>query len=299
MKKKILINIELTSRCFANCAMCPRQEVTDFGSISEETMETVLSQIDPEFVWEVNFSGRGEPTLHQNLPAVLSKLQRTSVKSALVTTGVCVTPAIAEALDSNVDKIRLSVSSFDSESFSRVHTGLNYKTVWENIAFMAKRFPQKIVCHLVGGPPIYDSLPETVAHLRSLGLSELYLFPLWNRAGSQETKQIRAKRLALLEELQIPPSEQEYANGDDEAFKADNVKYCEVNKNYCPVGDSSMAIGYNGDIVGCFQDFGHKTVLGNIHRDNLKEVYERRKMLLGNMAICNGCNTKKEALVCS
>ncbi len=298
MNKRILINIELTSFCFANCSMCPREEIKDFGYISPETMETIVSQIDSELAWEINLSGRGEPTLHRQFPLILEKIHNAPAKRALVTTGVCMTPPIIKAIDTYIDKIRLSISSFDPDTFSKVHTGLRYHSIWENIALIAKTFPQKVVCHLVGGPTIYDTLPLTVSHLRSLGLSEMYLFPLWNRGGVRETEQTKEKRLAMLRELNIPPSEKEYMNGDQSAFQSDYAKFSAINKSYCPVGDSSMAIGYNGDILGCFQDFGHRCIIGNVHKDHLRDVYHSRKSILGKTCVCISCNTKSEALLC-
>jgi MoaA/NifB/PqqE/SkfB family radical SAM enzyme len=297
MNKKILINVELTSHCFANCSMCPREEVKDFGYITPETMETILSQIDSDLAWEINLSGRGEPTLHRHFPLILEKLHNAPAKTALVTTGVCMTPPIIEAIDKYIDKVRLSISSFDPETFSKVHRGLRYHSVWENIAMIAKTFPKKVVCHLVGGPTIYDSLPLTVNHLRSLGFSEVYLFPLWNRGGARETEQTKERRISLLNELNIPPSEKEYVNGDQSAFQADAATFSKMNPSYCPVGDSSIAIGYNGDILGCFQDFGHHAVIGNVHTNTLREIYNARKASLGRMCICSSCNTKNEALV--
>lgn len=298
MSKKILINIEVTSYCYANCVMCPREEIHDFGYIVPETIDTILSQIDSNFVREISLSGRGEPLLHRQLPAVLERLKNPPAPTALVTTGTYLSPAIIEALDKYIDKIRLSVSSFDPIIFSQVHRGLQYQNVWKNISFLAKRFPKKVVCHLVGGPIIYNSLPQTVGQLRSLGLTELFLFPLWNRAGLIETKQIKEKRLSLLEELNIPPSEKEYSNGDETTFWNDYETFSKTNEKYCPIGDSSISISYSGDILGCFQDFGHKTILDNISQTTLKAVYLSRKNTLGNMSICESCNAKKEALLC-
>lgn len=287
----------MTSYCFANCSMCPREEIKDFGYISNKTMAAIVAQIDPNFVWEIDLSGRGEPTLHPQLSSILKELKNCSVKSALVTTGVLLTPQLIETLNECVDKIRLSISSFDPSTFSKVHCSLNYQNIWKNIELLSRSAAEKVTCHLIGGPIIYEHLPLTVSKLRSMGYKRIYLFPLWNRGGLCETKQEKGRRMALIEELKIQPSEVEYSGDDLYSFSNDFNENIKNNHNYCSVGDSSLAISYNGDIIGCFQDFGHKIILGNIHKNTLKEIYFNRKSLLGNMSVCKSCNTKNEAIL--
>ena len=90
MKFKRLVNIELTSNCTANCAMCPRNQIKEKGFMSYETLENIINQVEENNIWEITFSGRGEPTLHPHLPEMLNLCRKSHVTSAIITTAVAI-----------------------------------------------------------------------------------------------------------------------------------------------------------------------------------------------------------------
>ena len=59
------------------------------------------------------------------------------------------------------------------------------------------------------------------------------------------------------------------------------------------MGDSSLSIGYRGEILGCFQDFGHVSNIGSMSGMKLKDAIKIRTELLGCMKVCVGCNSKE------
>ena len=60
---------------------------------------------------------------------------------------------------------------------------------------------------------------------------------------------------------------------------------------YCIVGDSSLFITYNGDILGCFQDFSGKCIVANIRNSNLKDIIKHKKDKVGRYEFCSNCNS--------
>lgn len=296
MRHKILINLEPTPNCPAACSMCPRDSIGSFGFMQPELLERVVAQLRPDFVWEVDMAGRGEPTIHPEFIELVRIMSRPGIPTAVVTTGVSFTDANIEACARYVDRIRLSVSSIDPATFEKVHIGLRYKEIWKNISNLAKVAAPKVTVHLTGGPAIYDRLPETVAHLRSLGLERMYLFPLWSRGGDIATRDELALRRELMERLAIPASEREYLGQDGKLAMAAELVWNKLkNPYYCPVGDASLSISYKGDILGCFQDFGHTSNIGHIDDLRIDEILRQRVARLGRMEICAGCNANKVA----
>ncbi len=291
-----LMNIEMTSYCPANCSMCPRHLIRDFGYLSNEVINNIISNISKKDLWEISFAGRGEPTLHPDFTKILEQFHQLNIPISVVTTGIALSDEKIYACEKYVDKIRLSISSINKEVFEKVHIGLDYFEVWENIKKLLKREKNKIIVHLVGGEVIYDSLPETVNFLRDLGIKRIHLLPLWNRGDSLEEQNNAKKREKLINELNLESSESEYLNFKSldcrKHFESEKLK----NPNYCFIGDSSISINFKGDVLGCFQDFGNKFQLGNICYDNFENIFEKRSKFLGNMEICKKCNSKKTVI---
>jgi MoaA/NifB/PqqE/SkfB family radical SAM enzyme len=274
--------------------MCPRSAIKDYGFMSLDTMETIVAQVDSSFVWELDLAGRGEPTIHPEFDSLLKILGQATVPTAVTTTGVTLNQKNLDALVAEVDFIRLSVSSINEATFNAVHIGLDYKKIWRNVSSLAEAAPDKVIVHLTGGPAIYKHLPQTVDYLKNIGLKKLNLFPLWNRGGDIIAKQENYARQQLISMHKLNTSEGEYsASSNKLEYFSHILRSWIINPNFCHVGDGSVSIGYRGEILGCFQDFGHKSLMGNIETINLKEWVRKRHYTLGNMKICEGCNARE------
>ena len=103
-------------------------------------------------------------------------------------------------------------------------------------------------------------------------------------------------RQRLMHELELNVSESEYKTGMGKVkFMLNALLGTLQNRHFCVIGDGSVSVSYKGDILGCFQDFGHVSNIGNIDDDNLKKIVKSRVKLLGNMDVCQGCNSHKTA----
>jgi MoaA/NifB/PqqE/SkfB family radical SAM enzyme len=296
--KKILVNLEATPNCPASCSMCPRSKIDEYGFAKLETIEKIVSQVDPTFVWELDLAGRGEPTIHPEFHEILKIMRKPGVPTAVVTTAVAINNKKIDGLVNNVDLIRLSVSSINKQAFDKVHIGLDHEKIWNNIERISEAARKKVKVHLTGGPDIFETLPQTVDHLRKMGLENIYLFPLWNRGGNLEAELQEQRRLELVKSLELSASESEYNTGMGKFGFIKNAVIGRIkNKHFCAVGDSSVSVSFKGDILGCFQDFGHVSNIGNVNESTLKDVVMNRTHLLGNMEVCEGCNSKNAAMM--
>lgn len=288
--KRILLNVEATSACYADCSMCPRHVIGKHGRMSRETLEATLATATPDFVHEISFAGRGEPALHPNIADYLGMARTTGIFTSIVTTATNLNEKRAESVLDNVDVLRLSVSSIEPEIFKLVHRGLKFDGVKRNIENLAAMCPEKITAHLTGGPVIYDTVPQTVEWLRGVGIQRILLFPLWNRGGDIEAQRDNQRRSKLLQDLSLITSESEYGGGSNNtSFQRDWRDGLAINDSYCAVGDSSISVNYDGRIVGCFQDFGQSSVIGDVFNTPLLALWRERKTILGKMPICQGC----------
>lgn len=290
--RKILLNVELTTICKAACSMCPREAVPKNKLLSEHLFDEIMNNIDPNMIWEIDFSGRGEPLLHPLFCYFIKKAANHGITTAVVTTSNNYNQDIEFHLSNYTDIIRLSVSSYNIKTFKKVHCGLNFKDTWANIEKIAEHNAHKTIIHLTGGEIIYDDLEYTVDKLKDLGFKSFRLFPLWNRAGNNdEISNEKNRRKYIMEKLNILPSESEYDGGDKKSFIEDYKVNIIQNPHYCMVGDSSLFITSEGNVLGCFQDFSEKCVVGNIQNDTIRNILIKRKVNIGNYKICYKCNS--------
>jgi len=276
-----LLNLELTSYCNANCSMCPRSSVCEFGYISQDTLDQVIEKVKDYDLFEISLSGRGEPTFHPELIEVLKKLRKLSTKLSIVTTTDGLNSKTYQECVDNVDLLRLSVSSIVPDSFYKIHRGLNYDKIWNNIDKLVNYRPDKLNIHLVGGEDTYSTLEATIKYFKNYGISNIHLFPLWNRGGNVEEQDIMEYRKYLVEKYHIFYSEDEYLSEE----KTRMLK----SANYCPIGDTSIAINFKGDMIGCFQDFENLTRICSVESD--VDFIKERAKVLKKMPVCMSCNS--------
>ena len=276
-----LLNIEATSFCSANCSMCPRDCVKEFGYISMETIEQLIEKVKDYYLYEISISGRGEPTLHPRLVEIINKLRILNTTISVVTTTDGLNSNNYKSLVNNLDILRISVSSIDKNIFYKVHRGLDYDKIWNNIDLLVNYNPKKLHIHLVGGEETYPALEQTVKYFKNNDVDNIYLFPLWNRGGNVEEQEILDIRKRLVDKYHIYYSEDEYL--DEEKTKMLQ------NPNYCPIGDTSIVVNYKGEMIGCFQDFENITKVCKVN--DTKDFITSRGKILKKMPVCQRCNS--------
>ena len=282
---KRLLNLEATSYCNANCSMCPRDCVKDYGYISLNTVDKLIDKVEDYLLYEISISGRGEPTFHPQLIEIIKKLQTLKTKISVVTTTDGINDTTYKQLIDELDILRISVSSIDEQIFKKVHKGLNYDKIWANIAKLVNYNPKKLHIHLVGGDETYPALEKTISFFKDNDVNNIYLLPLWNRGGNVEEQETLDLRKQIVEKYNIFYSEDEYL---DET-KVRNL----ANPNYCPLGDTSILVNYKGNMIGCFQDFENLTKICSVN-DDIDFITERVKVLK-KMPVCRNCNSYNQA----
>jgi MoaA/NifB/PqqE/SkfB family radical SAM enzyme len=291
--RKILINIESTPNCPARCSMCPRSSIQDSGFLSPEIAQQIADKLPTDMIRQISFAGRGEPTINKNLPELIKIFHKTGLPLAIVTTGVAVNEKLLEAIKTYNVKVCLSVSSYEKDVFDKVHIGLQHAKIWRNIKDLLSHNINTTI-HLTGGDVIHDTLPQTVEKLREYGAKKIILLPLWNRSNKNKGSAHKWERAKIAKDNDIFLAESEYLSGVSKwKFLGQVILKKLSNFSYCPIGDMSLSISWDGKILGCFQDFGHSDIIGNISTHDIRTVLQNRHKDLGNFKICNGCDSKK------
>ena len=130
------LNIEVTTRCNLNCAMCMRNVWhEDTGDMSLDTYRALLP-VFPE-INSVNLIGIGEPLLNESIVDMvrLAKAHlRPDSTFSLTTNGTLIDTEMAKALVSNgVDDIVISMDGATRDTFAKIRKGASLDQVLENV----------------------------------------------------------------------------------------------------------------------------------------------------------------------
>ena len=135
------VNVELTSRCNKQCAMCGRRkierdypELAKWGDMDYEMVKAIATQIPAGVVCQ--FHDNGEPLIYPLLGQAL-KLFRNHIR-CLDTNGTALIEKAEEIIDS-LETITISTFEGDDESSEQ------YKLVKEFLALKGKRKPNVII----------------------------------------------------------------------------------------------------------------------------------------------------------
>lgn len=282
-----LLNIEATSACYADCSMCPRDKVNVKGYVTMEVINSLIDKVKDYKLYEISISGRGEPTLHPKLVDIIKKLRKLNTRISVVTTTAGLNEDNYKQIIDVADILRISVSSIEKDIFKMVHRGLDYDKTWEMIEKVVDYKKDKINIHLVGGDVTFLGLDNTIKYFKEKGIDNIFLFPLWNRGGNLEERNILELRNQLIEKYKIYYSEDEYLDSD-------KAKLLQID-NYCPIGDTSISVNFAGDMIGCFQDFKNLTKVCSVF-DNKDFITERTKQFC-DMDVCKRCNSRKQVRI--
>lgn len=129
--------IEPTSRCNLSCVMCFRHtwiqescgdlELSDFYKVLDDT--DALRDTHTIF-----FGGMGEPLVHPHIFEMIRRGKEQGMQTELITNGTMLSQKVSEQLiASGLDKLWVSVDSFDEESYDKIQVGSRFALITSNI----------------------------------------------------------------------------------------------------------------------------------------------------------------------
>jgi radical SAM protein with 4Fe4S-binding SPASM domain len=284
------ISIELTNTCNFKCSFCPQSDPSHFdrvarSSLSPEQVDTLLSKLRKGGVKTnvIHWTLDGEPFINQSIDEICAVAIRNGFyKFIFSTNGYFCTPERVLKLPKNHPDVSYTFwvdYCADSELFER-HRGT--PNSWERV----RTNILKILEH-----PQLQHININLTDISSFKISD---------------PNVLSQNLVALKQL-FPESDRfnvtsrifhnatGFVPGILERKKDKNTKY-----NLCPYPWTSFVIASNGDVVACCRDLEHKTVLGNLFTEELKEIWNgdryqvlRQSLVEQNpqkMQACAGCD---------
>jgi len=284
---RVAVNLEITSKCNARCAMCPRDAIPEPRQMAEATFHKALERITADDVFRVVVAGYGEPTTHGQFEAFVDAMGGHPVRFDMVSNGQLLSAERLERLDGAIDTLIVSFSSVDPKVYAGVHVGLDRARVMANIRLAhAKLRRTRLAISLSPTRQCLDTFSETIAWFKGLGIDALSMSPtLYDRAGalnddgpsSGELRRTIRRHGLRSQELDFIPS------------IADILAQRMANRFKCTPRNSDLLISAQGDYMYCFNDIAHRRPIGGVFEIDLREALERREKSGPDPAICADC----------
>jgi radical SAM protein with 4Fe4S-binding SPASM domain len=289
------IQIQTISSCNGRCIFCPYDKVNK--NLSQGIMEeTLFRKIIDEataspYLAEVLLELHNEP-LSDNRIFQLIKYIKTKDKTkacTLVTNGELIEKyKVSEILASEVDRLVISLNAYSAETYERICPGLDFERVKRNIIKLLTEIElkNKLELNFVVMEQNRQEIHQALAYWKREGARTRTL-TLSNRAG------------ALKNFTQMKPrTSKAAAERSDTAWKYLVNKMRQITGCYSPFLE--MSILFNGDVILCCQDWNRTTILGNLYRASIKEIWNSdelnkiRRLIMkkqySQIAACKHCS---------
>ena len=138
----IVIDLELTNACPADCVMCPRDKLPKLGVMKDDVFERLLQElVAAPTARYISLCGIGEPLLHPRffdwVPRLAGLWYRPEV--GLVTGGERLTPEVWDRLPSlGLRRVEMSVQAVEPRLYAQLMPGLSFERVMANLEHIAR-----------------------------------------------------------------------------------------------------------------------------------------------------------------
>ena len=261
-----VLQVQTINRCNAACEFCPYPYTIHLQE--KRIMDDALySKIVDECVQEKDLHdfvpmSKNEPLLdlkmEQRVAEFKAKAQPHQMVE-LVTNGSALTPTRAQRLmEAGVDLITVSLNASNEATYNRVMVGLSWKQVMGNLESLSKMDLSMVNVYLRFVVDQTNRRELRIFHKRWKHFN-LFQFNVNNRAGTvRNYEKMVMKYNDLLSRLRRIGGSRLYP--------------------VCPYVFSLMHILENGDVPMCSNDWADREVLGNLHSQSIREIYNSPRM---------------------
>jgi len=268
------IYIEITNNCNLNCSFCSKvSKARKFMSTQE--FEEILNKVK-DYTDYIYLHVKGEPLLHPNIIEFLHLADKYNLKVNLTTNGTLF-PKIAKELGkcSALNKINFSLHSENNIK--------NYcESIFKNVKYLKEKVTIIYRLWTLNNNKLDENSTDIVEKIRKF----------YNLSPEIVEK--------IKKENNINISSTIYVDKDNEFVwpTITNQKSC----GYCFALKTHIAILVDGTVVPCCLDSNGQVDLGNIFKENLKEIINSKKYQILKKSfqdrkpsekLCQSCTFKK------
>jgi len=259
------IRIDLTERCNLDCSICYASEKL-LSKLSTDKIFLIVDKIKEFGVKTIVFSG-GEPFLRQDLEKIIKYAHDKGIDCDVVTNGTLIQEKHIDLLKKYVSDLSISLDGHNEKINSKTRAKESFKDVVKTIHLLNKNKIRFDIITVVSKANIkfIDKIIDFGKKLKAKEHRFVRFVPLGS--GS------RHKDLYLLDK--------EWVNLVEKFEKNDRLNF---DRKYitgrCGVGRNFLCILSNGDITVCTRKYKKEWILGNVLKENLKDIWMNSPILI-------------------
>jgi len=267
LSSPFVVFIEPTNLCNLSCVFCPtsdrellRNVGRPAGMMSMKLFEKIISDLtafeSPSKI--LHLYKDGEPLLHPHIIDMLTLLKQAKVTEQIriKTNGTLLNPVLnAHLIDTGIDWIGISVESVNSAGYKKVTgVGIDYEKFKNNIRDL---FQRRQKCE------VYTKIVDVNL--------------------SQEEKDKFFCDFSPISDFCAIENLMGLSYSDSKDFMMGTIPETQdglplVEKHVCPYPFYALSINFNGSVSVCCADWAHKTVVGDVSCNSLKEIWNSATM---------------------
>lgn len=253
-----MLSVEVTNHCNLNCPFClvgqqnslPTVEHDllrrGLGFMSLDLYEKILRDALDFGIGKIQLHFQGEPLLHKRFPEMVGRAKKRGFQTQVFTNGLPLTEKTARAiLDAGLDHMRFSVDGASEEIYRKSRVGGTFAKAYKNMALMASLAREN-------GSSI---------------LLEWQFIAMRNNEHEIETAR------TLAQEIGIPLSVKTYAATDPNLVPLDPRHRRRLHIKPCLDIYRAVLVYWNGLVVPCCYDVEGESIVGDLSKNTLEEVW--------------------------
>jgi radical SAM protein with 4Fe4S-binding SPASM domain len=274
------VDIGTTNLCNAECIMCPHSKLKKMGTMDMKLYKKIIDNCKKLNIKIITLSFFGEPFLDKGIIEKIEYAKSKGMFVAFYSNASLLTEELAKkSINAGLDSITISFDGYSKETYEKIRKKLKFDIVKKNILNlirMRRKMKKK-------NPKI-----------------NLVLVELEENKG--EIKQFYKEWNNKVDGINII----NMRNWANDIQKEGTKESFHFNKNMkrkpCALIWMKMIVDWNGDVVLCCDDWNHSSVLGNLNKQTIEDIWNGKKLReireahtkgeFYKIPICSGCNKK-------
>lgn len=263
----MLLLIEPTNCCNQKCKFCPTSDSKLLAKVGRRLTSFPKDFIDqlalqlkdfPEKIKKIHLYKDGESLLYQELGKMISTLKKADIAEqiCLKTNGVLMSPEINSMLiDSGLDWLGISVAAMSEKKYYDL-TGISIDFK-KYVSQIKDFFDRKKACQLYIKLANISLSQEEISNFQETFMPISDICAIENLHGWTSAEGRR---------FQLEPSGDSYQGIEKQS------------RIVCPYPFYALAINANCDVSICCNDWAHRTVIGNIKKEKLIDIWNGERL---------------------